>query len=36
MNKILSNWSTFFYRIATRRNAFLALAGQLLFSMIIF
>lgn len=36
MAKLLSNWSAFFYQLATRRNTLLALAGQVLFSLIIF
>ncbi|MFM9948027.1 MAG: hypothetical protein ACKV1O_08825 [Saprospiraceae bacterium] len=36
MDNFLSKWSAFFHRIATRRNALLALAAQVLFSLVIF
>ncbi len=36
MHKIFSNWSAFFYRLATRRHVLWVLAAQLLFSLIIF
>ncbi len=36
MKKRLAAWSSFFYRITSTRNALLAFAGQLLFSIVIF